>query len=104
MMEEDQRVDDNTFRLHQLVEGGQKQAPEGLAAEAHFLRAMTEITEVAWSNLQPEVLGARLLEAIARAQGFAYGALWQLTSRRMEAVIVSAVGENSSAYLGFVSS
>jgi PAS domain S-box-containing protein len=101
MMEEDQRVDDNTFRLHQLVEGGQKQAPEGLAAEAHFLRAMTEITEVAWSNLQPEVLGARLLEAIARAQGFAYGALWQLTSRRLEAVIVSAVGENTSAYLGF---
>jgi PAS domain S-box-containing protein len=101
MMEEDQRVDDNTFRLHQLVEGAQKQAQEGLAAEAHFLRAMTEITEVAWSNLQPEVLGARLLEAIARAQGFAYGALWQLTSRRMEAVIVSAVGENTSAYLGF---
>jgi PAS domain S-box-containing protein len=101
MSDHDQRVDDSSSRLHILAEHARKQAEETLAAEARFLRAQTEVGEVAFSSLQPGVLGPRLLEAIARAQGYAYGALWRLTRNRREAVVVATVGDNTSAYLGF---
>ncbi|HSF34210.1 MAG TPA: GAF domain-containing protein [Candidatus Tectomicrobia bacterium] len=66
-----------------------------------FLSALTEVAEVAWSGVAPEDLGPRLLEAIARAQGYAYGELWQLSRNGKEAVVVATVGEHTSAYLGF---
>ncbi len=97
----DQCVDDSSFRLHGPGEDTRKQAEEVLAAETRFLRAQTEVAEVALSSLEPSVLSPKLLEAIVRAQGYAYGALWRLARNRKEIVVVATVGENTSAYLGF---
>jgi two-component system, cell cycle sensor histidine kinase and response regulator CckA len=101
MSDHGERVHNSSLRRHLLTEHARKQAEEALAAEARFLRAQTEVAEVALSSLQPDVVGPRLLEAIARAQGYAYGALWRLAKSRKEAVIVATIGENTSAYLGF---
>jgi PAS domain S-box-containing protein len=94
-------MDDSSFRPRQLGQEARKRVEEALAAETQFLRAQTEVVEVALASLQPSVLGPRLLEVIARAQSYTYGALWRLARSRNEAVIVATVGENTSAYLGF---
>jgi PAS domain S-box-containing protein len=78
-----------------------REAEAALAADACFLRAQTEVAAVALSHLQSDELGVRLLEAIARTQGYAYGALWRLTKSRREAVIVATIGEQTAAYLGY---
>jgi PAS domain S-box-containing protein len=96
----DQCVDDGSFRLHEPGDP-RKQVEEVPAAEARFLRAQTEVADVALSTLEPSVLGPKLLEAIVREQDYAYGALWRLARNRQEAVVVATVGENTSAYLGF---
>jgi PAS domain S-box-containing protein len=101
MSEHDQWEHQSSFHPHQLAESAGKLADEALAAETRFLRAQIAVAEVALSNSQPSMLGTRLLEAIARAQGYAYGALWRLTRSRKEAVVVATVGENTSACLGF---
>src|SRR5919109_1658912 len=78
-----------------------RQAEEAIAAEARFLQAQTEVAAIALSNLQLDALGPKLLEAIARAQGYAYGALWRLTKSRKEAVVIATAGDKTAAYLGF---
>jgi PAS domain S-box-containing protein len=78
-----------------------KAAEAVLAADARFLRAQTEVAAVALSSLQSDVLGSRLLEAIAHAQGYAYGALWRLTKSRRDAVIMATIGDKTASYLGF---
>jgi PAS domain S-box-containing protein len=80
---------------------GQQQAEEALAADTRFLRLQAEVAEVALSSLELDVLGPRLLEVIAQAQGYAYGALWHLARNRKEAVVVATVGDQTAAYLGF---
>ncbi len=101
MSDHEQRVDDSSPNLDLMAEHARRQAEETLAAEARFLHTQTEVMEVALSSLQPDVLGPRLLEVIARAQGYAYGALWRLTRNRKEAVVVATIGENTSGYLRF---
>jgi PAS domain S-box-containing protein len=71
------------------------------AADARFLRAQMEVAEVALSSLRSDVLGPRLLEAIAHAQGYAYGALWRLTKSRRNAEITATIGDKTESYLGF---
>jgi PAS domain S-box-containing protein len=78
-----------------------REAEQVLAADARFLRAQMEVAAVALSHLRSEVLGPRLLEAIAGAQGYAYGALWRLTKNRREAVIIATVGDGTTSYVGF---
>jgi PAS domain S-box-containing protein len=101
MSDRDQWVDDSPFHLHRQASRARKPAHEALGAEVRFLDTLTEVAAVAWSSLEPDELGSRLLEAIARAQDYAYGALWELSRNRKEAVVVATVGENTSAYLGF---
>jgi PAS domain S-box-containing protein len=78
-----------------------QQAEEALAAETRFRRAQSAVAEVASSSLQPDVLAARLIEAIARAQGYAYGALWRLAEGANQAVIVATYGEHTISCRGF---
>jgi PAS domain S-box-containing protein len=78
-----------------------QRAEEALAAEERFRRAQNDVAQVAFSSLQPDVLGARLLEAIAHAQGYAYGALWRSAEGENQAVIVATFGEQTTSCLGF---
>jgi PAS domain S-box-containing protein len=96
----DRRMDDSSFGLPRPGQDAET-VEEALTAETQFLRAQAEVAEVALANLQPSVLGPRLLEVIARAQHYTYGALWRLARSRKEAVVVATVGENTAAYLGF---
>src|SRR5688572_19221778 len=61
-----------------------RESEEALAADARFLRAQTQVAAVALSSLQFETVAPQLLEAIAQAQGYAYGALWLLSTNRKE--------------------
>ncbi|MBI3329316.1 MAG: PAS domain S-box protein, partial [Nitrospinae bacterium] len=73
---------------------------EEVTAEARFLRAQTEVANVALSSLQAETLIPRLLEAIARAQGYSYGNFWRVLPEGKEAVIVATFGEITAPFLG----
>jgi PAS domain S-box-containing protein len=100
MRDWDQRMDDSSFGLQRPGHDADR-VEEALTAERQFLRTQAEVAEVALANLQPSVLGPRLLEVIARAQHYSYGVLWRLARRRKEAVVVATTGEHTSAYLGF---
>jgi PAS domain S-box-containing protein len=101
MTDRDQWADDSLVHLHPQARRPRKQRHEALEAEVRLLSTLTEMAEVAWSSPQPGELGPRLLEAIARAQDYTYGALWQLSGNRKEAVVAATVGEHTSSYLGF---
>lgn len=76
-------------------------ANQELAAEARFLQAQIEVARVAVSSLQPEVLAPRLLEAVVRAQGYRYGALWRVTEDRTAAVVVAIAEDVMVPFAGF---
>lgn len=78
-----------------------KQAEEMLAAEALFLRAQTDVAQVALSSLHPEVLLPRLLETICRVQGYTSGFLWRMLEGEHTAVTLACCGEGTSRFLGF---
>ncbi|HEX9869434.1 MAG TPA: GAF domain-containing protein [Candidatus Tectomicrobia bacterium] len=97
----DRHMDDCASGRQRPGQDARKQVEEALADETQFLCAQAEVAEVALANLQPSLLGPRLLEVIARAQHYTYGALWRLARSRKEAVVVATVGENTAACLGF---
>jgi PAS domain S-box-containing protein len=78
-----------------------KQAEAALTAEASFLRAQVDVARIALSSLQLEVLEPQLLEAIARAQGYANGVLWRVTPGEDTARVVACFGEGAAPFLGF---
>ena len=83
------------------VRSKRKRAEELLAAEARFLRAQTEVAQVALSSLQPERLFPRLLETICHVQGYAYGFLWRIIEADQIAVTLACFGEGTSPFRGF---
>jgi PAS domain S-box-containing protein len=97
----DQRMDDGASGPLRPGQDGRNQGEAVLAAETQFLRAQAEVAEVALANLQPDVLGPRLLEVIAHAQHYTCGALWRLERDCTEAVVVATVGENTALCVGF---
>lgn len=83
------------------VRAQRKRAEELLAAEARFLRAQTEVAQVALSSLDPDVLLPRLVETICRVQGYAYGFLWRIVEGGREAVVRACFGERTSSFRHF---
>jgi PAS domain S-box-containing protein len=77
-----------------------RRAEAALAAGARFLHAQAEVAQVALSSLHPAVLWPRLLEAIGRAQGYAYGVLWRVVDDGSTAVVVASFGPGAASFLG----
>jgi two-component system NtrC family sensor kinase len=78
-----------------------RRAEEMLAAEARFLRAQTEVAQVALSSLDPGVLLPQLLETVCRVQGYDYGFLARIVADGHEAVTLACCGRGASPFLGF---
>jgi len=77
-----------------------KQARARPAADACFLRAQTEVAQVALADLGPEELPEKLLAAIARARGYTHGALWRVLGDGQEAVMVAGFGAHIQPFVG----
>jgi PAS domain S-box-containing protein len=100
------KVEERTIALKRLNEQlladivMRRRAAATLAAEARFLRAQTEVAEVALSSLRPEELAQPLIETIGRAQGYAYGALWRVGGDGQTVTLVACFGEGTAPFVG----
>ncbi|MBI3325107.1 MAG: PAS domain S-box protein, partial [Nitrospinae bacterium] len=94
------KLSQNVAELEQQI-ANRRRAEAMLAAEARFLRAQTEVAQVALSSLQPEILVPQLLETIGRAQGYTSGFFWRVTDDGDAALSVATFGEGTAPFLGY---
>jgi PAS domain S-box-containing protein len=100
------KVEERTAELKRLNEQllaeiiVRRQGEAALAAEARFLRAQTEVANVALSSLRPEELAQPLVETIGQAQGYAYGGLWWVGEDGESVRLVAGFGAGTEAFVG----